>query len=251
MNKDSHTAIIVPARLASNRFPNKLLHRIKGRSLIIHVAERIRSEVPEFPLIFAVDHSSLADELTSHGFESLITSNDHQSGTDRIAEANEKIGAEYIINIQGDEPLVTGDQIRKLASLVRGGAPMGTLATVFLNPEDFADPNNVKVVLGNDGTALYFSRSPLPYFRDEGGMPSEDSMSHHLCYHHLGMYAYQAEFLRTFAKLQPGRLEQLERLEQLRVLENGYKIAVGVTTDPSVGVDTLEDAERFAALIQE
>ncbi|MDG2170962.1 MAG: 3-deoxy-manno-octulosonate cytidylyltransferase, partial [Opitutales bacterium] len=150
---------------------------------------------------------------------------------------------------QGDEPLVTADQIRKLATKVQSGATMATLATVFLKPEDFKDPNQVKVVIGKDQNALYFSRAPLPYFRDEDGSPSEDCLAHHLCYLHLGMYAYEAEFLETFAALPPGRLEQLEKLEQLRVLENGYPIAVGMTSDPSVGVDTLEDAERFAALI--
>ena len=249
MTQDSQTAIIVPARLASTRFPNKLLHKIKGRSLLIHVAERIRSEVPEIPLVFAVDDERLQDALTQEGFESLMTSKEHTSGTDRLAEANRKVGAKYVINIQGDEPLVTADQIRKLASLVQGGAKMATLATVFLKPDDFKDPNQVKVVLDKDGNALYFSRAPLPYFRDEGGDPEEDSLAHHLCYHHLGMYAYEADFLETFASLTPSRLEQLERLEQLRVLENGYQIAVGMTSDPSVGVDTPEDAERFAALI--
>ena len=249
MTQDSQTAIIVPARLASTRFPNKLLHPIKGRSLILHVADRIRSEVPEIPLIFAVDDEKLMGELSNEGFESLMTSGSHASGTDRLAEANQHVGAKYVINIQGDEPLVTADQIRKLATLVQNGAKMATLATVFLKPEDFNDPNQVKVVMGKDGNALYFSRAPLPYFRDENGKPTEDSLAHHLCYLHLGMYAYEADFLQTFASLPPGRLEQLEKLEQLRVLENGYQIAVGMTTDPSVGVDTPEDAERFAALI--
>ena len=247
--QDSQTAIIVPARLASTRFPNKLLHSIKGRSLIIHVAERIRSEVPEIPLVFAVDDEQLKDELSQGGFDSLMTSSSHSSGTDRIAEANRKIGAKFVINIQGDEPLVTADQIRKLASLVQEGAKMATLATVFIKPTDFQDPNQVKVVIGKTNNALYFSRAPLPYFRDEHGKPKEDSLAHHLCYHHLGMYAYEAEFLETFASLPPGRLEQLERLEQLRVLENGYQIAVGMTTDPSVGIDTPEDAERFAEFL--
>lgn len=249
MKKDSQTAIIVPARLASTRFPQKLLHEIKGRSLLIHVAERIRSEVPEIPLIFAVDDAQLQTALSQAGFESVMTATSHTSGTDRIAEANSKVGAKYVINIQGDEPLVTADQIRKLASLVQDGAKMATLATVFLKPEDFQDPNQVKVVIGKEGNALYFSRAPLPYFRDQNGHPDDNDLAHHLCYHHLGMYAYEASFLDTFASLPPGRLEQLERLEQLRVLENGYSIAVGMTSDPSVGIDTPEDAERFAKLL--
>jgi 3-deoxy-manno-octulosonate cytidylyltransferase (CMP-KDO synthetase) len=249
MSKDSQTVIIVPARLASTRFPKKLLHVIKGKSLLIHVAERIRSQVPDIPLIFAVDDEEIQQELSTQGFESLMTSSEHTSGTDRLAEANRKIGAEYVINIQGDEPLVTEDQIRKLATLVQEGAPMATLATVFLEPEDFADPNQVKVVIDKEGQALYFSRAAIPYFRDDQGSPSDNALAHHLCFHHLGMYAYQADFLETFASLSPGKLEQLERLEQLRVLEHGYKIAVGMTSDPSIGVDTPEDATRFETLI--
>ncbi len=249
MTQESQTAILVPARLQSTRFPQKLLHKIKGRSLLIHVAERIRSEVPEYPLVFAVDDKRLQKELSEAGFESLMTSNAHTSGTDRLAEANRMVGAKYVVNIQGDEPLVTADQIRKLATKVQNGATMATLATIFSKPEDFKDPNQVKVVIGKDENALYFSRAPIPYFRDEEGAPTEDSLAHHLCYLHLGMYAYEASFLETFAALPPGRLEQLEKLEQLRVLENGYSIAVGMTSDPSVGIDTLEDAKRFAALI--
>ncbi|MCB1121993.1 MAG: 3-deoxy-manno-octulosonate cytidylyltransferase, partial [Verrucomicrobiae bacterium] len=124
-----------------------------------------------------------------------------------------------------------------------------TLATVFVTPEDFLNPNNVKVVLDNNSKALYFSRAPLPYFQESSGKPDENDLAHHLCYHHLGMYAYSAEFLQTFSSLHRGRLEQLEKLEQLRVLENGYEIAVGITSDPSIGVDTLEDARKFEELL--
>ncbi len=249
MSENPETAIIVPARLASTRFPFKLLHKIKGKSLILHVAARISSEAPDIPLIFAIDDASLEKELNSNGFSTLMTSVEHQSGTDRLAEANRQIGAKYIINIQGDEPLVTADQINKLEALVKGDSPMGTLATPFTDPSDFQDPNQVKVVLDNSGKALYFSRAPMPYFRDKKGTPETSDLAHHLCYRHLGMYSYKAEFLETFSNMPPGRLEELERLEQLRVLERGYSIAVGITADPSVGVDTLDDAERYEKLI--
>jgi 3-deoxy-manno-octulosonate cytidylyltransferase (CMP-KDO synthetase) len=249
MSQNPETVIIVPARLESTRFPRKLLHVIQGRSLVVHVGERIRSQVPDIPLVFAVDDMELQDELQTHGFESLMTAKEHASGTDRLAEANRKIGAQYIINIQGDEPLVTEGQIRQLATLVIQGPPMATLATVFLKPEDFSDPNQVKVVVDNDSRALYFSRAPLPYFQESKGRPSGNDLVHHLCFRHIGMYAYTAEFLETFTSLPTSKLEQLEKLEQLRVLENGCEISVGISSDPSIGVDTLEDAQQFEALL--
>ncbi|MDA1064907.1 MAG: 3-deoxy-manno-octulosonate cytidylyltransferase [Verrucomicrobia bacterium] len=249
MENDIQTAIIVPARLASTRFPRKLLHPIQGRSLIMHVAERISTQTPDIPLIFAVDDPELEKEILENGFKCIMTSTTHSSGTDRIAEANREIGAKYVVNIQGDEPLVTADQIRKLIQMVERGALMSTLATVFLNPEDFADPNQVKVVLNQNSQALYFSRSPLPFFREKSGKPSNNDLSHHLCYRHLGMYAYEAEFLQKFSLMPKGRLEELEKLEQLRVLENGYSIEVDITSDPSIGIDTSSDSERFEELL--
>ncbi len=245
MKGPSQTAILVPARLASTRFPEKLLHPIKGKSLILRVAERIRRQTPEYPLVFAVDDDRLAREIESGGFQYLMTSKDHPSGTDRLAEANRTLKADYVINIQGDEPLVSREQIMKLGNLVEGGEEMATLASVFDKREDFADPNQVKVVLNRSGHALYFSRSPIPYFRAERGNSSPNGLPQGVCYRHLGMYAYKATFLEKFSNLPPTRLEQLERLEQLRALENGYKIAVGITSEPSIGIDTPADAARF------
>ncbi len=245
MKGASQTAILVPARLASTRFPEKLLHPIKGKSLILHVAERIRDQGPEYPLVFAVDDARLAREIESGGFQYIMTSKDHPSGTDRLAEANRTLKADYVINIQGDEPLVSRDQILKLGNLVEGGADMATLATAFHRREDFADPNQVKVVLDQSGHALYFSRSPIPYFRAVGGDFDPNVLAQGHCYRHLGMYAFKATFLEKFSNLPPTRLEQLERLEQLRALENGHKIAVGITSDPSIGIDTPADAARF------
>ena len=245
MKAASQTVILVPARLASTRFPNKLLHPIKGKSLILHVAERIRQQGPEYTLVFAVDDVRLAREIESGGFQYLMTSKDHPSGADRLAEANRALKADYVINIQGDEPLVSRDQIRKLEDLVRGGAEMATLATPFRKREDFADPNQVKVVMDQSGHALYFSRSPIPFIRALGGPPNPGHLARDACYLHLGLYAYAASFLEKLSHLPPTRLERLERLEQLRVLENGHKIAVGITSDPSIGIDTPSDAERF------
>ncbi len=245
------TAIIVPCRLESTRFPRKLLHEVKGKPLVLWVAERIRAEAPEFPLWFAVDDALLAGPLENAGFATVPTDVGHQSGTDRIAEANRKIGAERVINVQADEPLVTGAQIRRLAELIAGAAAMATLATPFRRAEDFANPNQVKVVFAPSGgfRALYFSRSPMPFARDLGGRVDDAWVAANPCYKHLGLYAYKAELLEKFATLPPGRYERIEKLEQLRVLENGHDIACDVTDDPGLGVDTPEDAVRFEAAL--
>jgi 3-deoxy-manno-octulosonate cytidylyltransferase (CMP-KDO synthetase) len=253
-------AIIVPCRLESTRFPRKLLHQIKGRPLLAWVVARLQQEAPEIPLYFAVDHALLRDCVIAAGGRAIMTDPAHNSGTDRIAEANRTVQAEQVINVQADEPLVSAAQIRALAELIVGDAPMATLATPFTTAVDFLNPNQVKVVLastfakamadkseGRPTThrALFFSRSPLPYARDRHGAVDDAWVRANPCYRHLGLYAYQADLLEKFTKLPPGRLEQIEKLEQLRVLENGYEIACGLTTDPTIGVDTPEDAEKF------
>ncbi len=235
------TVIIVPARLASQRFPEKLLHPIFGKPLILWTAERIRKEAPQFPLYFAVDDERLKEVLHDAGYQVVMTRKGHPSGTDRIAEANAEIQAGAVINVQGDEPLVTGAQIRDLARLLGSGAAMATLATPFKTVEDFRNPNQVKVVTGVTGRALYFSRSPIPFYRDGGGAVDPEWIAQGHCYRHLGMYAYEAEFLRSFNSLAPGALEQIEKLEQLRVLEHNHEIAVGLTDEPTIGIDAPED----------
>jgi len=247
----SQTAIIVPCRLESTRFPRKLLHKIKGRPLLLWVAERIAREAPEFPLWFAVDHELLRDCVTAAGFQAIMTSGAHQSGTDRIAEANRTVRADRVINVQADEPLVTGGQIRALAGLLAGGAPMATLATPFRQAVDFTNPNQVKVVLARQARrALFFSRAPIPFARERGGVVDDAWVAAQPCFKHLGLYAYRADLLEEFAKLPPGKLEQIEKLEQLRVLENGFEIACDITGDPTIGVDTPEDAVRFEQLLE-
>ncbi|HUG11105.1 MAG TPA: 3-deoxy-manno-octulosonate cytidylyltransferase [Opitutaceae bacterium] len=242
-------SILVPCRLESTRFPRKLLHPIRGKPLILWVAERLATEAPAMPAVFAVDDELLARPLEAAGFKWVLTDPRHESGTDRLAEANRTIGAKFILNVQADEPLVTRGQLLALERMIRGGAPMATLAARFRNPADFANPNQVKVVVGHDGSALYFSRSPIPFPRERGGVPDAAWLEAHACFKHLGLYAYRADFLEAFTKLPPGRLESIEKLEQLRALENGQTIAVEITEDPSVGVDTLEDAAKFEALL--
>ena len=241
------TAIIVPCRLESTRFPRKLLHQVKGKPLVLWVAERIRAVAPEFPVWFAVDDPLIAAPLEAEGFQTVPTDVRHQSGTDRLAEANRRIGAARVINVQADEPLVTGAQIRRLSELIAGPAAMATLATPFRRAEDFTNPNQVKVVFAPGGgwRSLYFSRSPMPYARDLGGRVDDAWVQANPCYKHLGLYAYKAELLEKFASLPPGRYERIEKLEQLRVLENGFEIACDVTEDPGIGVDTPEDAVEF------
>ncbi len=239
------TAIIVPCRLESTRFPRKLLHKIKDRPLLLWVAERIAREAPEFPLWFAVDHELLRECVVDAGFQAIMTDPAHASGTDRIAQANRTVRADHVINVQADEPLVTGAQLRALAGLLAGGAPMATLVTPFRRVVDFYNTNQVKVVMRRDGRALYFSRSRMPFSRDLGLTIDDAWVQSNPCYKHLGLYAYQADLLEKFAKLPPGRYEVVEKLEQLRVLENGYDIACAITGDPTIGVDTREDAKKF------
>lgn len=242
----AQTAIIVPCRLESTRFPRKLLHPIKGKPLLRWVAERIAREAPELPLWFAVDHELLRACVTEAGFKAVLTSPSHQSGTDRIAEANRLVKADFVINVQADEPLVSGGQLRALVDLLKGGAPMATLATPFKSAADFANPNQVKVVLAPAARrALFFSRAPIPFARDRAGAVDDAWVKANPCFKHLGLYGYRADLLEKFATLPLGKLEQIEKLEQLRVLENGYEIACGLTEDPTIGVDTPEDAVKF------
>lgn len=236
-------SIIVPARLASSRFPRKLLHEVRGKPVILWTAERIRAVAPEFPLYFAVEDSELEDCLKDAGFEAVRTRADHPSGTDRLAEANALIGAPAVINVQGDEPLVTGEQIRALAEGLQEGIAMSTLAIPFERAEDFKNPNQVKVVRDRSGVALYFSRSPIPFARDVE--VDEQWLATHQCYRHLGLYAYDADFLNKFSDMETGFMETVEKLEQLRAMEHGYRIHVGITNEPTIGIDTPEDIANF------
>ena len=242
-------SIIVPARLASTRFPRKLLFKVRGKPIILWTAERIRKVAPEFPLYFAVDDGAVERCLSDAGFAVVRTSDEHPCGTDRLAEANAIIGAPAVINVQGDEPLVTGEQIRALAAGLKRKAAIATLAVPFVLPQDFTDTNQVKVVRDREGYALYFSRSPMPFARDAAGQVDAVWLAQNRCYRHLGLYAYRADFLRVFSSLEPGLLEQVEKLEQLRAMEHGYRIHVGITDQKTIGIDTPEDIAEFEACL--
>ncbi len=221
MCPSSLPTIIVPARLASVRFPGKLLADAGGKPLILRTAERLRQEVPECEVFFAVDGDELAQPLRDEGFDVLLTDPDLPSGTDRIAQANRILGRKTVINVQADEPMVERSHVLALAgALEKEGAAMSTLAVPFSREQDFLDSNQVKVVLDQEGYALYFSRAPIPYPRDAGeeGWCGEGPFA----YKHLGMYGYRASFLESYSQCKQGVLERLERLEQLRALEHGY-----------------------------
>jgi 3-deoxy-manno-octulosonate cytidylyltransferase (CMP-KDO synthetase) len=237
-------AIIVPARLGSQRFPRKLLEPVRGRPLILWTAANLRRIAPQLPLYFAVAEAELAAVLAAEGHASVMTDPGLPSGTDRLAAANRQIGAHRVINVQADEPVLAADHIRQLLQLMETGVDMATLATPFTRLEDFRDPNKVKAVIRPDGEALYFSRAPVPYPRDAADALPPGA------YWHMGIYGYSAGLLEAFSDWQPGRLEQVERLEQLRVLENGRRIGVGITATRTVGVDVpgdIAELERFLA----
>ena len=232
--------IIVPARMASTRFPGKLMADTGGKPLILRTAERIQQEAPEFELFFAVDGDELFEVLNGNGFSCVHTQAELPSGTDRIAQANQSLGRHSVINVQADEPLVCREHLLALvAGLEKGGADLATLAVPFQKLEHFNDSNQVKVVLDNNGFALYFSRSTIPFDR-EGKEPSFDCS-----FKRLGMYGYTNSFLEKFSSSKQGKLEMIEKLEQLRALEMGYRIAVEIVEFDTIGIDVPSDLKKL------
>jgi 3-deoxy-manno-octulosonate cytidylyltransferase (CMP-KDO synthetase) len=234
---------IIPARYASTRLPGKPLLNDTGRPLIQHVVDAARRSTRLTRIIVATDDRRIFDAVRAHGGEAALTRADHPSGTDRVAEVAAAIeDADIIVNLQGDEPEVAGETLDLVASLLVDdpSLPMATLATPIRDAAIYHDPACVKVVRSLSGRALYFSRSPIPHVRDIGYDPASGG-----ALLHLGLYAYRRDFLLGLAALPPSPLEGLEKLEQLRVLEAGYPIAVGLVDEPSVGIDTPEDYRRF------
>jgi len=246
-----NVAIIVPARIGSTRFPKKLLHKIKDKPVIVWTADRIKHEAPEFPLYFAVDHASLADVLHRDGYNIIMTDPAHTCGTDRIAEANRKVNARYVVNVQADEPLVTGGQIRQLVELIQQDTEMATLGTPVRYDKDYRNPNHVKLVCDDRGYAVYFSRAPIPYMRDTHGAFDAEVAAGIPVLIHLGLYAYTAAFLEQFCTLAPGKLEQAEKLEMLRAMERGHRIKVGTTKEALIEIDTPDQAVQFEQVVTE
>ena len=251
----SHDFVVaIPARFGASRLPGKPLRLIAGVPMVVRVARRAL-EAGARDVVVATDDARIADALAGEPVAVCMTRADHPSGTDRLAECAERLGWDdrlIVVNLQGDEPFAPPEGIRAVAATLAAttGADMATLAVPIDDAATLFDPNAVKVVRGADVDALYFSRAPVPwqrdrFARDRTGDPAPGALRH------IGIYAYRAGFLRRFAAMPPGRLEQLEALEQLRVLEAGHRIAVGLAPVPfPPGVDSEADlarAERFAA----
>ena len=233
---------IIPARYASTRFPGKPLALLGNKPVIQHVYEQTSSVLSE--VWVATDDDRIREAVKKFGGRVVMTRADHKSGTDRIEEAAEKTGtqADVIINIQGDEPFVQPSQIKTLMRLFdNADTQIGTLGKHFENIEAVNNPNSPKIVTDKQGFALYFSRSVIPYIR---GAQDNEWLSHFPFLKHLGLYAYRREVLHEITQLPQSSLEIAESLEQLRWLENGYRIRVGLTDVETVGIDTPEDLQR-------
>ena len=239
---------VIPARYASTRLPGKPLLNRTGKLLIQHVYERVSQARRLSKVIIATDDRRIFEAVESFGGCAAMTRKDHQSGTDRVAEVAAGVHADIVVNVQGDEPEIEPANIDGLVDLLaeRPDCDMGTLACPFPRDADPADPNAVKVVVDAEGRAIYFSRSPIPYPRD--GKSLLEHRGDFLL--HFGIYAYRRDFLLRLAGWPVGRLERIEKLEQLRVLERRCSIAVGVVDRAAVGIDTPADYEAFVNRIQ-
>ncbi len=244
-------AAIIPARFASTRFPGKPLVNIAGKTMIERVYERVGSSATIDRVIVATDDLRIYQTVTDFGGEAWMTREDHASGTDRLAEVAEQLDADLLVNVQGDEPLIDPTMIDAAVAPLRDDSsiPMGTLKSAISDWQEFRDPNVVKVVTDHAGYALYFSRSPIPFPRDEWQTASAP-MADLGVFKHIGLYVYRRDFLLRFAVMPQSRLEQLEKLEQLRALEHGYRIRVVETDQVCIGVDTPEDVLRVETLLK-
>ncbi len=245
-------SVLIPARLASTRLPDKPLADIAGLPMVVRVAQRCAT-AGAARVVVAADDARIVQACQTHGVAVVLTHADHASGSDRLAQACELLGLDgdaIVVNVQGDEPLIDVSLIARCALLLteRPDCVMSTAAHALTHATELANPNIVKVVLDQTGRALYFSRAPIPWWRD-GAALSPPQISDPAPLRHIGIYGYRAGFLRSFPRLQPSPLEQLEALEQLRVLWHGHHIAVHVSpVAPGPGVDTPEDLARVRAL---
>lgn len=236
---------IIPARYASTRFPAKALVDIGGKSMIQRVYEQSVQATKLSKVVVATDDVRIFDHVLDFGGTAIMTSEDHQSGTDRCFEALTKTAGtfDYVINIQGDEPFISPEPINRLADALNSETELATLVKVIDNQEILFNVNVPKAVLNKRGEVLYFSRQTIPYLRSS---EPDNWLSEHKFYKHIGIYAYRVDVLEAITKLPVSSLEKAEALEQLRWLENGYVIKAVVTSDDSHGVDTPEDLERVS-----
>jgi 3-deoxy-manno-octulosonate cytidylyltransferase (CMP-KDO synthetase) len=239
---------VIPARYASTRFEGKALADIMGKPMVQHVYERTLRASLVSEVIVATDDPRIEAAVKAFGGRVEMTSLSHETGTDRLAEVAERVDSEIIVNVQGDEPLIEPAMIDEaIRPLIDDDSiVMGTLKSRVRNLHDFLSPNVVKVITDCNGFALYFSRSPLPFFRDKWDDLKDEAFASGrlLCYKHVGMYVYRRDFLIRYAGMPQTYLECAEKLEQLRVLENGYRIRVVETEHESIGVDSPPDLEK-------
>lgn len=234
---------IIPARIASTRLARKMLLERTGQPLIIHTASQAAKSTMLDDLIIATDSREIQKVVVDAGFSAVMTSADHQSGTDRVAEAAKETDADYIVNIQGDMPKIPPQCINDLVmGIQESGAEMATLGCMFEREEDFRDTNTAKIILNNEQDAVYFSRAPIPFPRDN----TFAEIQKHIV-KHIGIYAFQRSFLLEFSRLAPGTLEQIEKLEQLRAIENGRRIRVVRTSAYVKEVENEQDYDEFVA----
>ncbi len=240
--------IVIPARLASTRLPRKLLLRETGKSLIQHTYEAAQEATRPMGICVATDHGDILDEVEAFGGRAIMTDPKAASGTDRVAEVARQLDTvDILVNVQGDEPELSGTSIDQVIGLLEENpeAVMATLATPIRGRTQLEDPACVKVVFDGRGRAIYFSRSPIPHPRQwDDRLLSADPPSF---FQHVGLYAYRRDFLLQLASMEPSGLEKIEKLEQLRVLEAGYSIIVGVVDEPTAGIDTPDDYQAFVA----
>lgn len=238
---------VIPARYASSRFPGKALVSIAGKPMLQHVWERANASRYLTSIVIATDDERIRDAARSFGARVVMTRDDHPSGTDRVAEVASASDAHWVVNVQGDEPTLDPAAIDAailgvLDQEETSAAPMGTLKVRIKDPQVIADPNVVKVVTDSRNNAIYFSRSPIPFVREAGA-----DIPH---FKHIGLYIYQRDFLLSYPDLPVGPLEQAERLEQLRAIENGFPIRVVETEYDALGVDTPEDWQHVSELFE-
>lgn len=234
---------VIPARLKSTRLPEKPLQLIKGKYLVQRVYEQANKARQLDDVIIACDHEKIASACRQAGIKAVMTSPRCSSGTDRVAEIARKTKADVFLNIQGDEPLIDPRTIDQVALLFRDKTVlMGTAVVPLQHKQDLPDPNVVKAILDKQGNVLYFSRSPIPYQRNK--------VKGLVYYKHLGLYGFRREFLLKFAAMPRTILEKSESLEQLRALQNGYRIRAVVTKYDSIGVDTAQDLKKVCAIIR-
>ncbi len=234
---------VIPARLESTRLPRKLLRTINGKAIIQHVYENAKKAKKLSRVLVACDHEELMEEVKSFGGDCMMTSPMHQSGTERLTEIAEKIQADIFINLQADEPLMDASTIDDLIASMEmdNECLMATACIRMYDEDDFRNPNVVKVVKNHKDEALYFSRAPIPHDRDKRELDF---------FKHLGIYAYRRDFLLQIPKLKASNLERREKLEQLRVLDNGFSIKVLETAFDSIGVDTEEDLKKVEKIMR-